>query len=181
MTTEDQVATIAELRERLGKASRYAEQLAVSLGQKHFPENTDWQPLSGDLLGLLTQIDNITTALVRKETAEARATAAERALVDLQPCVKFALAWDDCDGVSDEQMEPIIKAAAKAAKSYPASARLAADVLEAADALHKAREAVKARGQAVLVQDGGKELVQAVRDADERFNAAVAAWRAGRT
>jgi hypothetical protein len=45
--------------------TRYAEQLATSLAAKHYPEVTQWRPLSGDLMGLLSQIDNMTTGLVR--------------------------------------------------------------------------------------------------------------------
>lgn len=47
------------------EATRYAERLAVALHQKHYPEVVQWKPLSGDLLGLLTQIDNMTAGLAR--------------------------------------------------------------------------------------------------------------------
>lgn len=47
------------------EAARYAERLAATLHAKHFPEATQWKPLSGDLIGLLTQIDNMTSALSR--------------------------------------------------------------------------------------------------------------------
>jgi hypothetical protein len=43
---------------------KYARQLAASLSAKHFPEVPQWEPMS-DLMGLLSQIDNMTTALVR--------------------------------------------------------------------------------------------------------------------
>jgi hypothetical protein len=52
------------LRAEQQKAAAYAENLAVSLA-RHYPENTVWKPLTGDLIGLLTQIDNATAGLVR--------------------------------------------------------------------------------------------------------------------
>lgn len=44
------------------EATRYAESLAVSLS-RHFPDCTEWKPLTGDLIGLLTQIDNMSAGL----------------------------------------------------------------------------------------------------------------------
>ena len=42
----------------------YAERLAIALWSKHFKESApEWKPLSGNLIGLLTQIDNMTAAL----------------------------------------------------------------------------------------------------------------------
>ena len=41
---------------------QYALRLADALRKKHYPDNTDWRPL-GDLLGLLTQIDNMVADL----------------------------------------------------------------------------------------------------------------------
>jgi len=46
---------------------RYAEQLAMSLARKHYPEVPQFKPLSGDMFGLLSQIDNMTTGMVRLE------------------------------------------------------------------------------------------------------------------
>lgn len=44
---------------------KYATQLLVSLMEKHYPDRSpDWQPLP-DLMGVLTQIDNLSTGLVR--------------------------------------------------------------------------------------------------------------------
>jgi hypothetical protein len=40
-------------------ATQYAERLAVALHARLFPEVTNWRP-SGTLVGLLTQIDNMT-------------------------------------------------------------------------------------------------------------------------
>lgn len=44
------------------EALRYAESLAVSLAKK-VGASPEWRPLTGDLIGLLTQIDNTTTGL----------------------------------------------------------------------------------------------------------------------
>lgn len=45
----------------------YATRLATILWEKHWKsESPDWQPLP-DLMGVLTQIDNMTTGLVRRE------------------------------------------------------------------------------------------------------------------
>lgn len=44
-------------------ATRYAGDLAVSLHDKHYADNTQWRLLSGDLIGILTQIDNMTAGL----------------------------------------------------------------------------------------------------------------------
>lgn len=49
----------------LAETTMYAERLAVALGGKHYPEVTQWRPLSGDLMGLLSQIDNMTCGLAR--------------------------------------------------------------------------------------------------------------------
>lgn len=46
---------------------KYATQLAVSLSNQHYP-NPDWSPLP-DLMGVLSQIDNMTTGLCRKPAA----------------------------------------------------------------------------------------------------------------
>jgi hypothetical protein len=56
-------------REGLAEALREAESLCRALYQKHYREDApDWQPLSGDLVGLLTQIDNMTAGLTRAAT-----------------------------------------------------------------------------------------------------------------
>lgn len=49
-------------------ANSYARSIAVALHASHYPEVTQWRPLD-DTMGLLTQIDNMTCALVRAETA----------------------------------------------------------------------------------------------------------------
>lgn len=66
--------------EQLKAAERYALGLAKGLHEKHFHSNEEWQPLEGDLIGLLTQIDNMTTALVNKTRLK---VAFRRALSDL--------------------------------------------------------------------------------------------------
>lgn len=45
-------------------AHRWATELAVSMGRKFYPEVAQWKPLP-DLLGVITQIDNMTAGLVR--------------------------------------------------------------------------------------------------------------------
>jgi hypothetical protein len=50
--------------ERERQARNYATTLAINLHAKHYPEETQWKPLP-DLLGVLTQIDNMTSGLVR--------------------------------------------------------------------------------------------------------------------
>ncbi len=44
-------------------AEKYALDLAKALHAKHYADVTQWKPLEGDLIGLLTQIDNMTASL----------------------------------------------------------------------------------------------------------------------
>ena len=44
---------------------QYAQNLAIALHASHFPEVSQWQ-VADDLMTVLTQIDNMTTALVRE-------------------------------------------------------------------------------------------------------------------
>lgn len=44
-------------------AEKYALGLAKALHTKHYADVTQWKPLEGDLIGLLTQIDNMTASL----------------------------------------------------------------------------------------------------------------------
>lgn len=47
-------------------ATAYAERLAVALWEKHFKDDApQWKPLSGDLAGIISQIDNMTCGLTR--------------------------------------------------------------------------------------------------------------------
>lgn len=54
------------MRRELEEARQYAENLAVVLHEKYHADNKQWKPLSGDLIGLLTQIDNMTVGLVHR-------------------------------------------------------------------------------------------------------------------
>lgn len=48
------------------RAEAYAERLARALWRKHYADDApQWEPLTGDLLGMLSQIDNMTTGLTR--------------------------------------------------------------------------------------------------------------------
>jgi hypothetical protein len=49
---------IERLRRERDKATLYAENLAWALS-RNFPHVPQWRPLTGDLIGLLTQIDNM--------------------------------------------------------------------------------------------------------------------------
>ena len=55
-------ARIAELEEREADALRGATILAVSLAEKHWPENMDWRPLD-ETAGVITQINNMCAGL----------------------------------------------------------------------------------------------------------------------
>ena len=52
--------------ERERQAKNYATTLAIALHAMHYPEVTQWKPLP-DTLGLLTQIDNMTASLTRRD------------------------------------------------------------------------------------------------------------------
>ena len=64
-TPNDLADEIVRLRAERDEACRYAERLATILATKHWPEADQWRPLTGDIIGLLTQIDNATAGLVR--------------------------------------------------------------------------------------------------------------------
>ena len=50
---------------------RYAERLATFLWEKYWKADApDWKPLSGDLLGLLSQIDNMIAGLDRQRVCQ---------------------------------------------------------------------------------------------------------------
>jgi hypothetical protein len=58
------------MSDKVEEATRYAENLAHELWKKHWSWRTteqNWKPVSGDLVGLLTQIDNLTAGLVVAE------------------------------------------------------------------------------------------------------------------
>ena len=52
------------ISERNLQTFNYAKTLAIAIQEKHFPEATQWKPLD-DTLGLLTQIDNMVSRLVK--------------------------------------------------------------------------------------------------------------------
>jgi hypothetical protein len=64
--------TIQVLTAQLAEAARYATSLAVYLRDKFYPEVTQWQPLN-DLLGVLSQIDNMIAGLVKPTSSDALA------------------------------------------------------------------------------------------------------------
>lgn len=55
--------------ERERQAKNYATTLAINIHAKHYSEVTQWKPLT-DTLGLLTQIDNMTSGLIRPTDKE---------------------------------------------------------------------------------------------------------------
>jgi hypothetical protein len=72
-------AIAAALRDCERQPYEYARRLAEHLAAKHWPENTGWSALP-DLMGVLSQIDNMTTGLVHKDRlAEVEREALERA------------------------------------------------------------------------------------------------------
>ena len=53
--------------ELLKEACRYATSIATELARKHYlMDSPDWEPETG-LMGVLTQIDNMTSGLTRTE------------------------------------------------------------------------------------------------------------------
>lgn len=62
---EELAAALVEKDKEIAAATAYAENLASALHEKYYAEVSAWRPLSGDLIGLLTQIDNMTSALAR--------------------------------------------------------------------------------------------------------------------
>ena len=57
--------------EGLREAEGYAERLAVALWERLYKHDTPhWKPLSGDLIGILTQIDNMTAGLTRADALD---------------------------------------------------------------------------------------------------------------
>lgn len=62
-------------------AHRWATELAVNMHRKFYPEVTQWKPLP-DLLGVITQIDNMSCGLVRAGAGEPTEPSAEVDLFD---------------------------------------------------------------------------------------------------
>jgi len=74
------------------KALDYAVRLAASLSKKHFPEVPQWRPLD-NIIGVLTQIDNMTCALSRAAALQERVRLLEATLTkcadDLESEIKY--------------------------------------------------------------------------------------------
>lgn len=70
----EQVTITADELAKYQHAHRWATELAVNLARKHYPEVTQWKPLP-DLLGVITQLDNMSTGLVRAPQPEQAAQA----------------------------------------------------------------------------------------------------------
>jgi hypothetical protein len=79
----------------------YATNLAVALHAKHYPEVAQWKPL-GTVLGLLTQIDNMTCGLVKPSQAEAVQPAQAVRLTDAQ--VAAAFGWTSGHGPLESEV-----------------------------------------------------------------------------
>lgn len=62
---------------------KYAEQLAVSIRQRCYPEVPQFEPMTGDIMGLLSQIDNMLAGMVRAG-AQQRRTALPNPLGNLR-------------------------------------------------------------------------------------------------
>lgn len=60
------VDTAAAVLRETGDAHGYATRLAAAIQARHFPEITQWKPLP-ELAGVLTQIDNMTSGLVKRK------------------------------------------------------------------------------------------------------------------
>ena len=57
------VETAADVIHEMSEAYGYAVRLATAIRERHFPDVTQWRPLP-ELIGVLTQIDNMTSGLV---------------------------------------------------------------------------------------------------------------------
>lgn len=60
------LSRLGEAEARREEASQYAERLATALYDIHWREQSpNWRPMTSDLVGLLSQIDNMTAGLVK--------------------------------------------------------------------------------------------------------------------
>lgn len=96
-------------------AKKYAENLCISMARKFYPEVTQFEPLD-DLFGLLTQIDNMTTGLVRPQATETAWRPIETAPANVEVIVAiegggvtigsimptFGWAWYETDNEPDD-------------------------------------------------------------------------------
>ena len=76
------------------RAYNYARSLAEILASKHFPANPNWQPFP-DLLGVISQIDNMTTALVHKDKINEALERAALALSALEQIIPADLEYEE--------------------------------------------------------------------------------------
>lgn len=91
----------ADLRGVMAKAVAYAEQLATDLHAKHFPDVTQWRLLSGDLVGILTQIDNMTVGLATSRPPRAGDDLGNGLVAVLVEPRLFVLTEEFCGSVKD--------------------------------------------------------------------------------
>jgi len=103
-------------------AHRWATELAVNMAKKFFPEVTQWKPLP-DLLGVITQIDNMTCGLVRapSEAAELPLFAANETVAaqwGVKPLTAF-VKLEDVPGWKAELARMRAEAAAPSAPIEP--------------------------------------------------------------
>lgn len=69
---DEEVATCRQAADEIERAASYAEHLACAIWERHYKDDAPhWKPLSGDVLGLLTQIDNMTAGLSRNQRISA--------------------------------------------------------------------------------------------------------------
>ena len=101
---EAQEKRIAELEARDDAALREATILAVSLAEKHWPENMDWRPLD-KTAGVISQINNMCAGL------DARIAELEAAL---KP---FAGMAEYCGNMSDSESQCVLVGDLRAARA----------------------------------------------------------------
>ena len=103
---------LAELEASEAEACAYLERLFVHILREHFPENNITQPLSGDLLGLITQIDNALTAW---RELEARIAAKDETLKEIWADAGYYANNPQCGDLEDvlERINDIAREALK--------------------------------------------------------------------
>lgn len=89
--------TAADRDREAFEACQYAERLAASMHAKHYSDNTTWRPLSGDLIGLLTQIDNMAAGLTHAR-AQAGEPVAWQYRMRMRPADEWG-AWTETDAM----------------------------------------------------------------------------------
>lgn len=91
---------IDKLRARNDEACRYLERLLTAYVGKHF-DNPDWRPLSGNLLGMLTQMDNASTVT---DDIKAQRDAALKQVEAMRESAKKTVS--DIDGTDTKALSP---------------------------------------------------------------------------